>query len=162
MKTAVYPGSFDPLTQGHLDIIKRASFFFDKVYILLAESFEKKPLFTLEERQNLLKESLAEEGIEGVEVLSSSGLTVDFMKTHKVDCIVRGVRSSVDFRAEQTLANINSKLYVDCETVLFCSRPEFRDVSSSVVKEVAKHGGDLTMFVPKCVEKKLKEKFDRS
>lgn len=162
MKTAVYPGSYDPLTIGHLDIIKRASFFFDKLYVLVAESFDKTPLFSLEERLHFIKESLKESGVEGVEVTSFSGLTVDFVRSHHIDCIVRGVRSSVDFRAEQTLANINSKLYVDCETLLFCSRPEYRDVSSSVAKEVAKHGGDLSSFVPNSVIKKLKEKFNRS
>lgn len=158
MKKAVYPGSFDPLTYGHMDIISRAEKFFDKLYILVAQSYDKKALFSFDERVHMIKKSLAERNIEA-EVVGWSGLTVDFVKENQVDCIVRGVRSSVDFRSEQTLANVNSKLYEPCETLLFCCKPEFRDVSSRMVKEIALHGGELSGFVSPSVEEKLKQKF---
>lgn len=161
MKSAVYPGSFDPPTNGHLDIILRAEKFFDKLYILVAKSYEKSSLFSAEERVSLLKEVLGSKS-EKVEILFWSGLTVDFVKKFEVDCIVRGVRSSVDFRAEQTLANVNHKLYKGCETLLFCCLPEYRDVSSRMVKEIATYGGVLDAFVPKSIEEALKNKLRKS
>ena len=158
MKTAVYPGSFDPITNGHLDVIERAQSFFDKLYILTAHSFDKSPLFSIEERLGLIEKSTAPFKSK-VEVVTWSGLTVDFVKEHKVDCIVRGVRSSVDFRAEQTLANVNHELYSDCETLLLCCRPAYRDLSSRLVKEIAHHGGNIDKFVPEHVSQALKFKF---
>jgi len=159
MKTAVYPGSFDPPTKGHVDVIERASRFFDHLYVLVAESFDKNPVFSAEERKKMLEKSLPKSTASKIEVVIWEGLTVNFLKERKVDGIIRGVRSTVDFRDEQTLANINSKLYDDCETLLFCCRPEYRDVSSRIVKEVAKHGGDLDEFVPDYVKQKLLERF---
>lgn len=160
MRTAVYPGSFDPLTLGHLDIIDRAQVFFDKVYILVAKSFDKKPLFSVEERSEMVKIAVEKFG-DQVEVVEWGGLTVDFMKEYKVSTIVRGVRSSVDFRMEQTLANVNNELFSDCETMLLCCRPQFRDLSSRLVKEIAMHGGELSKFVPAHVEKAIKEKINK-
>lgn len=157
MKTAVYPGSFDPLTLGHLDIIDRAQVFFDKVYILVAKSFDKKPMFSSEERSEMMRQAVEKFG-DHVEVIEWGGLTVDFMKEYKVQNIVRGVRSSVDFRMEQTLANVNTELFSDCETVLLCCRPQFRDLSSRLVKEIAVHEGELSKFVPPHVEKAIKQK----
>lgn len=151
MKTAVYPGSFDPVTFGHLDVIQRAQNFFDKLYILVAVSFDKKPLFTAEERAELLKEHVDE----NVEIIIWDGLTANFVRDRNVDCIIRGVRSSVDFRMEQTLANVNLELNDKCETLLFCCRPKYRDVSSRLVKEIASHGGSVNKFVPKNVLEKL-------
>lgn len=156
MKTAVYPGSFDPVTFGHLDVIKRAQNFFDKLYILVAVSFEKKPLFNAEERALMLKDLVNE----NVEVIIWDGLTADFVKEKNVDCIIRGVRSSVDFRMEQTLANVNLELNEKCETLLFCCRPEYRDVSSRLVKEIASHGGSVEKFVPENVLEKLSLKIN--
>ena len=162
MTTAVYPGSFDPPTKGHIDVIERAGRFFDHLYVLVAESYDKSPTFSAEERKAMLLEAIPESTASKIEVVVWSGLTVNFVKEHQVDGIIRGVRSTVDFRDEQTLANINSKLYKNCETLLFCCRPEYRDVSSRIVKEVAKHGGDLDEFVPSLVKKKLLEKYSRN
>ncbi|MGH1467758.1 MAG: pantetheine-phosphate adenylyltransferase [Bdellovibrionales bacterium] len=158
MKFAVYPGSFDPLTKGHIDIIERAQGFFDKLYILVAKSFDKKPIFTVEERVALIRESVAQMDFtfkDKIEVIEWSGLTVDFAKEHDVSCIVRGVRSSVDFQMEQTLANVNHELFPGCETLLLCCRPQFRDLSSRLVKEIAQHKGSISKFVPEHVEKAL-------
>jgi len=159
MKTAVYPGSFDPPTRGHLDVINRAGQFFDHLYVLVAESFNKNTMFSAEERKLMLETSLSDTKGSKIEVVIWSGLTVNFLKEKKADGIIRGVRSAVDFRDEQTLANINSKLYKNCETLLFCCRPEYRDVSSSIVKEVAKHGGELDEFVTPFIKEKLLEKY---
>ena len=156
MKTAVYPGSFDPPTKGHIDVIERAARFFDHLYVLVAESYDKNPMFSAEERKKMLQEALPPSSSK-IEIIIWEGLTVNFVKERGVDGIIRGVRSTVDFRDEQTLANINSKLYKNCETLLFCCRPEYRDVSSRIVKEVAKHGGDLDEFVPNYVKQKLLE-----
>ena len=160
MKTAAYPGSFDPPTKGHIDVIERAACFFDYLYVLVAESYDKNPMFNAKERKKMLEEALFHKSAASkIEVVIWSDLTVNFVKEHKVNGIIRGVRSTVDFRDEQTLANINSKLYKNCETLLFCCRPEYRDVSSRIVKEVAKHGGDLDEFVPDYVRQKLLEKY---
>jgi pantetheine-phosphate adenylyltransferase len=157
MKTAVYPGSFDPITNGHLDIVGRAHKFFDKLYVLVARSYDKTGLFTVEERLELIKESVA--SFSGkIEIVEWSGLTTDFVKQNDVSCIIRGVRSSVDFRTEQTLANINHELYESCETLLLCCRPEYRDVSSRLVKEIAMHNGKLNKFVPNHVAEALIKK----
>lgn len=159
MKSAVYPGSFDPPTKGHIDVIERAGRFFDHLYVLVAESFNKNTMFSAEDRKLMLENALPDRVESKIEVIVWSGLTVNFLKEHNVDGIIRGVRSTVDFRDEQTLANINSKLYKNCETLLFCCRPEYRDVSSSIVKEVAKHGGNLDEFVTPFVKAKLLEKY---
>ena len=159
MKTAVYPGSFDPPTKGHIDVIERAGQFFDHLYVLVAESHDKDLMFTAEERKAMLEEALQKSTALQIEVVVWSGLTVNFVKERKVDGIIRGVRSTVDFRDEQALANINSKLYKNCETLLFCCKSEYRDVSSRMVKEVAKYGGDLDEFVSNYVKQKLLEKY---
>jgi len=157
MKTAVYPGSFDPITKGHLDVVERAQSFFDKLYILVAHSFDKSPLFTQQERLELIQQTTS--GFKGpIEIVSWSGLTVDFVKQNQIDCVIRGVRSSSDFRAEQTLANVNYELYSGCETLLLCCRPEYRYLSSRLVKEIASHGGDISKFVSPCVAEALQKK----
>jgi pantetheine-phosphate adenylyltransferase len=157
MKTAVYPGSFDPITNGHLDIIGRAQDLFDKLIILVAKSHEKKPLFSIEERVEMAKAAVEKYG-DRVEVAQWGGLTTDYAREKKISCIVRGVRSSVDFRLEQTLANLNYELFPECETLLLCCRAEYRDVSSRVVKEIALHGGPIAKFVPSSVETALTQK----
>ncbi len=156
-KTAVYPGSFDPLTLGHLDVIERAQNLFEKTVILVAKSYDKNPLFSVDERTDMVQESVLKFG-DKVQVVSWGGLTVDFMKENQISTIVRGVRSSVDFRMEQTLANVNAELFSSCETVLLCCRPQFRDLSSRLVKEIASHGGELSKFVPDHVKSAIENK----
>jgi pantetheine-phosphate adenylyltransferase len=167
-RKALYPGSFDPPTLGHLNILKRARPYFDKVYVLIAESPNKKALFSPSDRKLMFEDSIREEfkslNIPNaakedtqIEVVTWTGLSVDFMKKNQIKTLVRGVRNASDFSLEQSLSNVNSKLYKDCETLLFCSKSEFTDVSSSLVKELARLGGDFKAYVSKCVEQKLLE-----
>lgn len=142
---AVYPGCFDPVTKGHLDVIKRVSRIFDQVIVLVSSSFEKNAFFTIEERMDLLREAVKD--IKNVKVDSWDGLTVNYLKQQNTNIIIRGVRSTMDFRQEQTLANINLEIDSNVETLLFCCRPEFRDVSSRTIKEMAHFGAPFEKFV---------------
>ena len=145
-KIAVYPGSFDPVTTGHLDIIGRISRIFDKVIILTAESTQKKYLFTVHERAAFLKKALVE--FKNVEVDLFSGLTVDYMRKMKAHVIVRGLRAVADFEYEGTLANMNFRLAPEIETFMIFSRPEYYFISSRAVKEVGRSNGNLKGLVP--------------
>jgi pantetheine-phosphate adenylyltransferase len=142
---AVYPGCFDPVTKGHIDVIKRASRICDHVVVLISSSFEKPSFFTIEERINLLKDAVKD--IKNVSVDSWDGLTVSYLKDNNTNIIIRGVRSTMDFRQEQTLANINLEIDSNVETLLFCCRPEFRDVSSRTIKEMAHFGAPFEKYV---------------
>lgn len=153
---AVYPGCFDPVTKGHIDIIKRASKICSELTILVSSSYAKKSFFQLEERLELLNEAVKD--LPKVRVDSWDGLTVNYLKKNDAKLIVRGVRSSLDFRQEQTLANINLEIDKDIETVLFCCRPEFRDVSSSTVKEMAFYGAPFEKFVTEHTAQFIKAK----
>lgn len=145
-KIAVYPGSFDPVTTGHLDIIERISKIFDHVIVLAAESNQKNYLFTVNERSDFLKKALSH--FSNVEVDLFSGLTVDYMKAKKAHVIVRGLRAVADFEYEGTLANMNYRLAPEIETFMIFSRPEYYFISSRAVKEVARHSGNLKGLVP--------------
>lgn len=153
MKTAIYPGSFDPITLGHIDIIERISRLYDKVIVLVSHSEEKTGLFTVEERKALIQKSLS--NFKNVEVDIHSGLTVDYLKAKKAQVIVRGLRAVVDFEYEMTMAAMNKKLNSDIETILIFASPEYYYISSRGVKEVAKHKGALNSLVPKVVESAL-------
>ncbi len=155
-KIAVYPGSFDPITTGHLDIIERISHIFDHVIILVTESNEKKYLFDAEERMNFLKK--ATKANKKIEVDTFQGLTVEYMKKKKAHVIVRGLRAVADFEYEGTLASMNRRLAPDIETFMVFSRPEYYFISSRGVKEVARNGGKLKGLVPGFVEKDLQKK----
>ena len=145
-KIAVYPGSFDPITIGHLDIIERVSKVFGHVIVLVAESSQKNYLFNVEERVRFLKKALAH--FKNVEVDGFSGLTVDYMKKKKAHVIIRGMRAVADFEYEGTLASMNHRLAPEVETFMIFSRPEYYFISSKGVKEVARNGGDLKGLVP--------------
>jgi len=156
LKTAIYPGSFDPITLGHVDIIERISKMFDHVVVLVSESTQKAYLFSGRERKQLIEKSLSH--LKNVSVDIHEGLTVDYMKKKKAQVIVRGLRAVVDFEYEMTMANINKKLDPDLETLLVFASPEYYYVSSRGVKEVARYQGALDGLVPEAVQAPLKKK----
>lgn len=152
----VYPGSFDPITMGHVDIIKRLAKSFDRVVVLVSSNAQKKFLFTAIERKEMVLDAL--KGTKNLKVDIFDGLTTDFMKQKKIDKIVRGLRAVVDFEYEMTMANINRKLAPNIETLLVFASPEYYYVSSRGVKEVALNGGALKGLVPENVKKPLTAK----
>ncbi len=143
---AVYPGSFDPITLGHLDVIERSSKIFDSLTVLISVAFLKSPAFSSEDRKKMITDSIVH--LDNVKVDIWDGLTIDYLKKTQTQILVRGVRSTVDFRQEQTMANLNLSMAGDVDTVLFCCRPEFRDVSSSSVKEMALYSDHFKKYVP--------------
>ncbi|MEQ1666421.1 MAG: pantetheine-phosphate adenylyltransferase, partial [Bdellovibrionales bacterium] len=152
----VYPGSFDPITMGHLDIIERISHIFDNVIVLVTQSNEKKYLYTAEERMLFLKKAIPSN--KKIKIDTFNGLTVEYMKNKKAHVIVRGLRAVADFEYEGTLASMNRRLAPNIETFMVFSRPEFYFISSRGVKEVARNGGDLTGLVPDFLKKELQKK----
>lgn len=158
MKIGVYPGTFDPVTNGHIDIIKRSKNLFDKLYVVIPNNTNKQPLFSLEERLELLKEVLKNEKF--VEVTTTELLTVDFAKSVGANSMLRGLRMVSDFEYELQMATMNKCLNNEIETVFIMSSHEYSFLSSSSVKEIAKFGGDYSSFVPEvvrlAVEKKIK------
>ena len=160
MKTAVYPGTFDPVTYGHLDVILRASKLFDCVIVGVLHNSSKSPLFSVEERVNILKK--ATQDIPNVEVRSFSGLAVDFAKECQAHTIVRGLRAITDFEYELQMAQTNRVLAPDVDTVFLTTSLEYAYLSSTIMKEVANFGGDLSKFAPReiteAVEEKLKKR----
>lgn len=148
-KIAVYPGSFDPITLGHVDIIQRLSLVFEKVIVLVAKSSTKAGLFTPEERKSLIQKTLKD--LKNVEVDIFEGLTVDYLKKVNAKVIVRGLRAVVDFEYEMTMASMNKKLQPEFETMLMFAAPEYYYISSRGVKEVAANGGSLQGLVPDLV-----------
>lgn len=154
---AVYPGTFDPPTNGHVGITKRGLKVFDKVIIVIMNNKSKTPLFTVEERISLIKESL--NGIENVEVDSYDGMVVDYAVQHNAKAILRGMRAVSDFEGEFQLAMYNRRLNREIETVFLMTGLRWLFISSSGIKELASFGGNITGMVPECVEKKLTEKF---
>jgi pantetheine-phosphate adenylyltransferase len=157
-KTAVYPGSFDPLTNGHLDVVDRALGIFDKLIVAVAANPDKrKPLFTVEERVQLIRTSL--KGRERVEVASYKGLTVEYARSCGANTLVKGLRAYSDFDAELQQALMNRKLAPDIHTVFLMSSFAHIYVSSSILKDIASYGGNVTDLVPPVVARALKEKF---
>jgi len=154
-KTAIYPGTFDPITLGHLDVIKRGQKIFDKIIVAVTDNPNKKPLFSVEERKEMIKE--AAKGL-NVEVDSFSGLLVDYVKGKKCSVILRGMRELSDFEFEFQQATVNRQLAPQTETVFIVTSAEYFYLSSSTVKEISNLGGNVSTFVPKGVEKRLKEK----
>ena len=157
MTIAVYPGRFDPCTNGHLDIITRASGLFEKVVVAVLINEKKHPLFSLEERVDMLK--TVTKHLENVEVIAFSGLLADFMRQNNYYIIIKGLRAVSDFEYEFQMALTNRTLFDKIETVFIPSSSEFMFLSSSIVKEVAKYNGDLTPLVPKELVPRITSRF---
>ncbi|MCB0415776.1 MAG: pantetheine-phosphate adenylyltransferase [Bdellovibrionales bacterium] len=157
MRKVIYPGSFDPLTLGHINIIERVKSQVDHLVILVSLSESKNYMFSPEERCQLIKEYFHEDPQISVE--THEGLTVNYMKLHDIKTIVRGVRTVSDFEMEHSMSYLNKQLYSEIETFIIFSDPIYTSISSRFIKEIAKNGGSLNKMVPKNVEKKLIEQF---
>lgn len=157
MKRAIYPGSFDPVTYGHIDIIERAADIFDELIVAVLSNRAKTPLFSIDERVNILSEVLA--GMSNVKVLSYEGLLVDFAVENKANVILRGLRAVTDFEFELQLAQTNNVLNKGIDTLFLTTSLKYAYLSSSTVREVASYGGDISKFVPPSVAKMTYEKF---
>lgn len=153
---AVYPGSFDPITLGHVDIIQRISKLYDEVVVLIAHSSDKSAMFSISERKAMIKKAL--QGISNIKVDSHEGLTVEYARQIGARVLVRGLRAVVDFEYEASMGNINKTIAPDVETVLVFASPEYYFISSRMVKDVAKNGGPLGELVPSCVVSPLKKR----
>ncbi len=160
MKSALYPGTFDPLTNGHLDLIKRSLSIFDKLIVAVAHNPQKKALFSMEERVEMIK--LATERLEGVEAVAFDGLLIELAKSRRVNAIVRGLRAVTDFEYELQIALINRKLCPYIETVFMTPSAKHAYLSSQIVKEVAGFGGCIKGFVPDAIEERLLHKLGRA
>ena len=157
MTTAIYPGSFDPITNGHVDIAYRAAKLFDKLIIAVAEKKSAKQLFTLGERVVLIEDVFSNNN--NIEVVPFKNLVTDLAREKSANIIVRGMRTVSDFDYEFKMAVMNKKLHEDIETVFFNSTENFSYISSSLIREIVELGGDVSSFVPKPIELILKEKF---
>ena len=153
MKTAVYPGSFDPVTMGHLDIVERTSQIFDKVIIGVLNNRAKSPLFSVEERVNMLKEVTAD--LPNVEVQSFAGLLIDFVRKNEAQIIVRGLRAITDFEYELQMAQTNRVMAPEVDTLFLTTNLRYSYLSSSIVKEIAAGGGDISAFVHPYVAERM-------
>jgi len=149
MKIAIYPGSFDPITYGHLDILKNAAGIFDKVIIAVAHNGAKTGFLTAQERVKLIKESIKD--IANVEADAFEGLTIEYAKKVGANVLIRGLRAVSDFEFEMQLSQTNSALCDDIKTVFLTTKPEYNFISSSTIKEILNNGGDISKFVPKPV-----------
>ena len=158
MAKAIYPGSFDPITNGHIDIVRRAKKLFSKLYIAVVANPHKSPLFTVEERVEITKAALVEAGINGLEVISYDGLLIDCARDRSADAIVRGLRANSDFEYEFQMALTNRDLAPEFESVFFMTAKKFSFLSSSTVKEISFYGGDISRFVPPSVHAALEHK----
>jgi pantetheine-phosphate adenylyltransferase len=157
MRRAIYPGSFDPVTNGHLDVIERARKLFDEVVVAVAHNDEKQPLFSLEERLDLLRATAGR--IENVRVSDFSGLLVEFARAQNAGAVIRGLRAVSDFEFEFQMALMNRNLNAAVETIFLMPKEEYTYLSSRIVREIARLGGNVSTFVPSCVAKALSGKF---
>lgn len=156
MKVCIYPGTFDPITHGHLDVLERACRLFDKVIIAIAENRDKKPFFTAEERLELVSQNL--ESFPTASAMVFSGLLIDFAKAQNASVVIRGLRAVSDFEFEFQMANMNRHLGPNIETILVMTKEGYNYTSSTLVKQVAEYGADVSEFVPSNVVKALKAK----
>ena len=157
MTTGIYPGSFDPVTYGHLDIIDRASKVVDKLIVGVLTNSTKSPLFSMEERVRMIQDLIRKYG--NVEVRAFSGLTVDFAHENGATVIVRGLRAVTDFEYELQLSQTNKVMAPDIDTIFFTTNLQYSYLSSSTVKEIASYHGDITPFVPEEIVEKIKEQY---
>ncbi len=157
MSKAIYPGSFDPVTKGHLDIIRRAARMFDSLTVSILNNSEKSPLFSVDERVNMLRKACSD--IKNVSIDSFSGLTADYAKKTGTDVIIRGLRAITDFEYELQMAQTNRKILPTVDTVFLTTSLEYAYLSSSIVREVASYGGDISEFVTPEVAELVYRKF---
>ena len=158
MKIAVYPGSFDPITNGHIDVLKRALNVFDKVIVLVADNPNKKSKFTTQEKVTMIKEAIDELHLDGASVDSYSGLSVEYAKDHGAACLIRGLRAVTDFEYEFKLSAANHYIDASIDEIFFMSHAETSFISSSVVDELYSSGVDISSLVPNSVIKMFKNK----
>ncbi|MDY4819526.1 MAG: pantetheine-phosphate adenylyltransferase [Bacilli bacterium] len=158
MKIAVYPGSFDPITNGHIDVLKRALNVFDKVIVLVADNPNKKSKFTTQEKVTMIKEAIEELHLDGASVDSYSGLSVEYAKKHGAACLIRGLRAVTDFEYEFKLSAANHYIDSSIDEIFFMSHAETSFISSSVVDELYSSGVDISSLVPNSVIKMFKNK----
>ncbi|MGR6980660.1 pantetheine-phosphate adenylyltransferase [Testudinibacter sp. P27/CKL/0425] len=154
--TVIYPGTFDPITNGHLDIIERSALLFPKIIVAVAASPSKKPLFSLQERSELVQQAVSY--LPNVEVIGFSGLLADLIKQHQVKAIIRGVRAVADFEYELQLSHLNRLLTNGVESLFFPPSDRWSYVSSTMIREISLHGGDTRALVPEAVYQALQEK----
>ena len=159
MNCAIYPGSFDPPTRGHLNLVERGLYIFDKVIVAVAQNSSKAALFTTAERLEMLRESLAEYSLDQVEVDSFEGLLVDYARERQAAAILRGLRATADFEYEFQMAMVNSHLEARIQSVFLMTDLHWLHVSSTIVKEAASYGADVSAMVPPPVAERLKQKF---
>lgn len=150
VKRAMFPGSFDPITRGHENIIRRALPLFDEIVVAVGINIEKKGYFSVEDRIRWI--SSVFEGENKIKVMSYSGLTVDFCREISAGYLLRGLRTSADFEFERTVGQVNKKLNPSIETIFILTTPEFTSINSSIVRDVYKNGGDVSLFIPDAVE----------
>ena len=158
MKVAIYPGTFDPITKGHLDIIKRSCKFVDKLIIAVSENDKKKTLFSISERMDMIKSVIQDEGLLNIDVDSFNNLLMNYANKKKATIIIRGLRAISDFEYEFQMTGMNYKLNSKIETVFLMSSDKYQLISSKLIKEINSLKGDVSQFVPKVVENKLKTK----
>ena len=162
MKLAIYPGSFDPVTYGHLEIISRASRLFDKLVVLVSVNPSKPSAFSIEERKQLLEEVVKAEGLTNVEIDSHEGLLIDYFNKRNADVIVKGLRALSDFEYEFQMAQANRKLCYKAETIFLTAKSENTYLSSSMVKQIAMFGGDVSDFVPECILDRITQRLKKN
>ena len=156
MKKALYPGTFDPVTLGHLDVIERSAKLYDEVIVAILENVSKSTLFTKEERKVMIEKEVAH--LPNVKVVIGHGLTVHFAKEMDCSVMIRGIRATSDYEYEVSIATANMMLDKNIETIFLLSQPQYSSVASSIVKEIARFRGDVSSFVTENVQKQLKEK----
>ena len=159
VKTAIYPGSFDPMTKGHLDVLERASSMFEKVIIAVLDNTKKKCLLSTKERVNLIKKSIKQ--LKNVSVDSFDGLTIEYARQQGATVLIRGLRAVSDFEYEMQMSQMNSSLAPEINTIFLITKPEYNFISSSTIKEIVMMGGDISQFVPDEVKNYLVSKYKK-